>query len=274
MSYTSLMVHQNLDGTNDSRLQIAAELAHRFDAKLIGIASSDPNPPAYGNGAFAAALVKERRAQIEAGLKEADKRFRAAADGMAREVEWRQAFARPTDYVANESRAADLVVTGMPSDGVLLDPFGMLNPTELIMRAGRPVLVVPPKAEWLRAKHILVGWKDTREARRAVRDALPFLKTADDVSVIEIAENDDLKAASRRVDDVARWLKRHGVNAAADAVKAADGPFQTLERLASQNAADLIVAGAYGHSRIQEWILGGLTRDLLTKARCCCLFAH
>ncbi len=274
MSYTSLMVHQNLGGAKDSRLQIAAELAHRFDAKLIGVASSDPNPPAYGNGAFVAGLVSELRRQIETNLKSAAERFRAAAEGTARETEWRQAFAKPTDYVAGEARAADLIIAG-PVRGVgYIDPLSMLDLGTLIMRAGRPVLVVPPEAETLHAKHILVAWKDTREARRAVSDALPLLQKATDITVVEIAERNEIKAASRHVDDVAAWLKGHGVSAGANAVVSTEHPFDVLERLATQNGADLIVAGAYGHSRIQEWILGGMTRDLLAKARCCFLLSN
>ncbi len=274
MSYASLMVHQNLDGANDCRLQIAGELARRFDSTLIGIAAADPNPPAYGNGALVASLIAQRRDQINTGLKQAAERFRAAAEGMTRNIEWREALSKPTGYVADEARAADLVITGAATGSVYVDPFSTLDPAELIMRAGRPILVVPAQAEWLQAKHVLVAWKDTREARRAVRDALPLLQTAKDVTVVEIVEGGDLKPASRRVDDVAAWLKRHGVSAGANAVNAEEQPFTALERLVTQNAADLIVAGAYGHSRIQEWILGGLTRDLLTKARCCCLFAH
>jgi nucleotide-binding universal stress UspA family protein len=274
VSYASLMVHQDIDGANDCRLQIAAELARRFDARLIGIAAADPNPPAYGGGGFAAGLIKQRRAQIETGLKQAAERFHAAATGNAKEAEWRQAFAKPTAYVAAEARAADLVITGPARGSVYLDPFDVLDPAELVMRAGRPILVVPAEAETLNSKHVLVAWKDTREARRAVADALPLLQAAADVTVVEISEGDERASAGRHVADVAAWLKRHGVSASAHAVTAGEPPFAALQRLLSQNAADLIVAGAYGHSRLQEWILGGLTRDLLTNARCCCLLAH
>lgn len=273
MFYTSLMVHQHLDGTNDSRLQIAADLANRFDAKLIGIAASQPNPPAYDDGDFAAAILDELRSQTENELNEAANRFRAVAEGRVREVEWRQAFARPIDYVAQEARAADLVITGAKGGGGFIDPFAALDPGDLVLRAGRPILVVPAEAESLSAKHILVAWKDTREARRAVSDALPLLQSATDVTVVEIAERGDMKAAARRCDDVAAWLTRHGVCAEANAVVATD-PLDALQGLLSQNGADLIVAGAYGHSRMQEWILGGFTRDLLSKAKCCSLLAN
>ena len=274
MSFTSMMVHQNVDAHNDSRLQIAANLAQRFGAKLIGIAACEVNPPAYASGAFASAIFNELRLQTESKLKEAAVRFSASAEGNVREIEWRQAFAKPIAYVAQEGRAADVIITGAARDSAYFDPFTQLDPGDLIMQAGRPVLIVPPEAESLEAKHVLVAWKDTREARRAVLDALPFLQAATDVTVVEVGSRAEIKYAARRGEDVAGWLERHGVCAAANAIVASEQPFEALEALLLQNAADLVVAGAYGHSRVQEWIFGGVTRDLLTKARCCCLFAH
>ena len=274
MPYTSVMVHQGLDGTNDARLPIAVELAHRFDSKLIGIAACEVNPPAYGSGAFASAIINELRPQTEKRLQEAADRFRAGAEGNVRQLEWRQAFAKPTDYVAQQARAADLIVTGTARNAGYIDPFTELDPGDFIMQAGRPVLIVPPEVEALKAKHILVAWKDTREARRAVLDALPLLQAAADVTVIEVASRAEIKSAAGRGEDVALWLKGHGVCAGANAIVTSEEPFDALDALLLQNAADLLVAGAYGHSRVQEWIFGGMTRDLLTKARCCCLFAN
>jgi nucleotide-binding universal stress UspA family protein len=272
MSYTALMVHQELDGANDSRAQIAGELARRFDAKLIGITAGNPYPPIGVTNSFVAGLVAENRAQISKRMLEAEARFRAAVHDSHREIEWRQSEESPTGYVARQARAADLVIAGSTSN--YLDPFCTLDTAELIMRAGRPVLVVPPEAEWLAAKHILVAWKDTREARRAVCDALPLLRTAGDVTIVGVAEDGGLPSAQLGVDDVAEWLKRHGVSAAGNAVRSAEKPFDVLQEMACQNAADLIVSGAYGHTRAHEWIFGGVTRDLLARTKLCCLLAH
>ena len=111
---------------------------------------------------------------------------------------------------------------------------------------------MPPEAETLEARHILVAWKDTREARRVVLDALPLLRAATDVTVVEIAGPAEIKSAARSGEDVAAWLKRHGVCAGANAVVASEEPLEVLEALLLQNAADLVVAGAYGHSRVRE----------------------
>jgi nucleotide-binding universal stress UspA family protein len=144
-----------------------------------------------------------------------------------------------------------------------------------MMAAGRPVLVVPPGTESLAAHHIVVGWKDTREARRAIWDALPFLKRAEAVHVTEVAPDSELKEAARRAADIVAHLERHQVKASAEVrtrreASAAD----ELILVAEQHAADLIVVGGYGHTRLREWIFGGVTRGLLTRSPMCCLFSH
>jgi hypothetical protein len=96
---------------------------------------------------------------------------------------------RPT-VVAREARAADIVITGVNRDGILLDSLRQLDPSDLVMEAGRPIFVVPPEAEYLKLNSVLVAWKDTREARRAVADALPLLHKAKDVNVVEVVEGE------------------------------------------------------------------------------------
>lgn len=147
----------------------------------------------------------------------------------------------------------------------------------MIMQTGRPVLVTPPEASALTVASVVVAWKDTREGRRAVSDALPFLRRAKSVHVVEICEhNAAVPATAARLADVANHLFRHGVQATVDAefsetdATAAD---QLLD-LAERRKADLIVAGAYGHSRFQEWVFGGFTRALLAQSARAVLFSH
>jgi nucleotide-binding universal stress UspA family protein len=274
MSYVSIMVQEDLEAKADARLAIAAELAKRFNARLTGIAACVVEPPAYGQGSLAVAIVNQLRPQTEKQMKEAADRFRAAAQGHARELEWRQAFAPPTKYVAQEARSADLIVTGAVRNRNYLDPLTDLDPAALILQAGRPVIVVPPEPNRLSGKHVVVAWKDTREARRAVCDALPLLQAAEDVTIVEIADRATLSIARTAAEDVVAWLNQHGVCAGANPIVSANESFDALEAVLEQNAADLVIAGAYGHSRVSEWVFGGFTRDLLTKARCCCLFSN
>ena len=138
---------------------------------------------------------------------------------------------------------------------------------------GATDLVVPPEAEYLKLSNVVIAWKDTREARRAVADALPLLHRAKDVTVVEVVEGAaDRAAAQAGVNDVAAWLGRHAVTAVGRVIHASDESDQ-LDTL-WKNGADLVVAGAYGHTRFREWVLGGMTHNLLTRSRRCSFLAH
>ena len=120
----------------------------------------------------------------------------------------------------------------------------------------------------------MIGWNDTRESRRAVVDALPQFKRAVHVAVVEIAADEDLARARAHVADVVGWLGRHDVVAEAVASLATGDDASQLYDVAREHGADVIVAGAYGHSRLREWALGGVTRDLLMRTDRCTLLAH
>ena len=189
---------------------------------FIGIAAADIQPLYFMEGAAAEELLEQgsRPAQV------ADRRLRGAIpprpEGPCRQPEWRSALAWPTDFVARNARAADLIITG--PQAAAADAAGRINTGDLVLRAGRPVLVVPPGAEFLRLNSVVVAWKDTREARRAVNDALPLLHKAREVIVVELLdEGADKVAAKARVDDVARWLVRREISASSIATKALVG---------------------------------------------------
>ena len=144
--------------------------------------------------------------------------------------------------MARNARAADLIITG--SQTVRPDATRQINPGDLVLRAGRPVLVVPSGAEFLRLNSVVIAWKDTREARRAVSDALPLLHKAREVIVVELLDEADKTAAKARVDDVAHWLIRREISASAIATKALVGVTDRLTILAQDEGAGIIVAGA------------------------------
>ena len=155
------------------------------------------------------------------------------------------------------------------------DPYHLIDPAEAVLRMGRPTILVPEHVHELRADRIVVGWKDTREARLAVRDALPLLARAQQVTIIEICTSDEQDAARRRVSDVAKYLQGHGVKCQTDVrVHMAESDAHHLFRLAKEDSADLIVTGAYGHSRLGEWMFGGMTRGLLDEAPFCLMMSH
>ena len=142
------------------------------------------------------------------------------------------------------------------------------------MRAGRPVLIVPPAVRALDLSRVVVAWKDTREARRAVADALPLLARADRVTVVELAPPDRLDETADGLENVTAWLARHGVEAEARALASGAGDARRLEAVVRELGGSLLVAGAYGHSRIHEWVFGGVTCDFLMHPDVCALISH
>jgi len=275
MTYATLMVHLELGRPNTALLKITAELAGRFRAGVIGIAARQPMQMVCGDGYVAGDLYQQDRDEIVRELNAAEAEFRAALRGRVAFVEWRSAqrYAYLADCIADEVRGADLLLTGVAT-GDFLDASRAVNTGELVMRAGRPVLIVPTGASTLTLDHALIGWKDTRETRRAVSDALPLLKHATRVSVVEISADEDLSAARRRVGDVVAWLGHHAIQAEGSAQRSTGDDATALYAIGQDLGTDVVVAGAYGHSRLREWVFGGVTRDLLLSANRCALVSH
>jgi nucleotide-binding universal stress UspA family protein len=277
MTYATVMVSLALDQSNEARLQVAGELAERFEAAIVGVAAAQFAPPLYfADGAEAQALIDDGEATVKRRLAGLEAQFRAATKSRGGHAEWRSAMDFPARFVLAQARCADILVSGGQSPA-FSDAFALASPRDLVMQAGRPLLVVPDGRNWLDLRSVLVAWKDTPEARRAVADALPMLRKARDVTIVEIPERDDDRlAVTTGVTDVAAWLARHGVTATARISEAA--PNETaaaqLEKVAGDVGAGLIVAGAYGHSRFRELILGGVTQYLVTQSARSVLLSH
>ena len=277
MTYKTVMVGLAIGQPNDSRLEVAAQLAERFGARVIGIAAAEFSPPLYfTEGEPAQRLINQGWAAVKSRLKDLEGEFRAAMQNRAIEVEWRCGEDFPTRFIVRQARACDIIVVGEAARGGLADPFVQVNPSDLVMQVGRPLLVVPETCNWLDLRSVLVAWKDTAEARRAVSDALPLLRKSTEVTIVEIVEDEaDRAAALLRVEDVAAWLSRHGVQASRAGARGNVAMLPTqLERIASDVGAGVVVAGAYGHSRLSEWILGGVTRRLINQSNRCTLLSR
>lgn len=274
----SLMVRLAAGAPNDALLKLAADLAARLKVgKVIGVSGLQPiqiygSPEMY----VPPELVNWDREQIGRELKAAEGEFRSALEGKAA-VEWRSTvvtYGSIADYVAEQMRAADLLVTAAQEGSSLLDRSRYVNVADLVLRAGKPVLIAAAAEDRLDLRCVVVGWKEAREARRAVQDALPLLRLAERVVVAEIASEANLADARSRTQDVAGWLVMHGVAASGRAVVAANGDTGQLRNIASELDAGLVVGGAYGHTRLREWVLGGVTRDLLLQPTRCSLVSH
>jgi len=275
MSYATIMVHVDADGEISGRVRVAAQLANQFKSRLIGISSWRPRPPFAIEGVVIdPKLTTEDIVNRNAALKARGEKFKTGAGLESHRVEWRCAQKFPIPYVLQEARAADLLVIGR--EGRNLDPYLFLDPGSLLLGAGRPVLLAPPGVSSIDIGKIVVAWKDTREARRAIRDALPVLQQAETVILTEFCRSpDDVAPAQRRLDDVAQYLASHRINSIIQKVQPSqDAVEDSLLAFVQRESAGLIVAGAYGHSRVGEWIFGGVTQALLTRSPICCLFSH
>lgn len=276
MSYSTLMVHLDLGVSNAGVLAVAADLAQRFDAHVVGIAACQPLQIPAAEAYMSTDVIELDRTTIERQIREAETQFRTALTGKARSVEWRSAisFTLLAGYIAQEARAADLLITAPDRGADAFDSTRRVDISDLVMRLGRPVLVVPPTARQIDLHQAVIGWNETRESRRAVLDALPLLKLARAVCVVTIVDEDDIRTAQTHLADVVSWFSRHGITASSLAVPSFGDDAARLQATAEEMGATLFVGGAYGHNRLREWALGGVTRDLLLAGKTCSLISH
>jgi nucleotide-binding universal stress UspA family protein len=277
MSYKTVLLQLDDGKACGERTQVAINLAQAFDAHLIGFYSVDPYPiPRYLRGlgdayeVWRKRLLRENREKAEAAFREriAQARLRA---------EWRCAEDDVLPAFQMQARYADLIIVGQSNP----EPGGRCVPADfpelLCLSVGRPVMVIPYAGTFRTiGERVLVAWNASREATRAVADALPFLTRATHVTVLAInpqkggTEHGDVPGA-----DVAWYLARHGVKA--EATQTYSGEVDAGNLLLSRAAdysADLLVMGAYGHSRVKEMVLGGVTRTILHDMTLPVLMAH
>jgi len=263
-----MMVHVDVERNSEQRVELAIGLADRFQATLIGVAGCALWPAFMAGDVGLSESNQYDLQKVTARFDERGKTFRAQGRSLKR-IEWRSALESPGELLLREARAADLLVVGRRRSGDDADP-GVV-----VLRAGRPVLLVPDTIAALPLRRVVVAWKDTRECRRAVRDALPLLQQAKEVLLVEVGENEPESQAKKNLADVAAYLVGHGVIVAAEVWRRPRGPAAAeLLRVVEEEKADLIVAGGYGHSRLGEWIFGGVTRELLSASPVCCLLSH
>lgn len=276
MAYKTLLVHLDLNGDNEGILKIAGDLAERFGARVIGIAAAQPLQPLIDEGVALADVATEHRNEVEKEIEACRARFQAILEPRIKKIEWRSAVTFDTlaNYIAEEARSADLIITGKDMGATLFDNTRRVNIGELAIKAGRPILIVPQGIAALPLQHVFVAWKESREARRAVADALPLLEAAGHTTVLEVTSEKDQAAAERRLKDVTKWLGYHGIPAVPLAIGTQSGEMGYLHAELLSQRCDLLIAGAFGHNRLGEWMFGGVTTDILLDPDFCVLLAH
>jgi nucleotide-binding universal stress UspA family protein len=222
----------------------------------------------------AAGLVasENQRRQAVAGALVDRIRGEAETVGVACTVESPQlTYSELRDAFVAQARVHDLCVLDAEGSAVDVDR-GLIE--AVLFESGRPLLIVPPGRDAFAAHRIVVAWDGSAPAARALGDALPFLRMAEMVELVSVTDEKDL---SRLVpgSDAARQLARHGVNVTVTNLLSENGDVsETLRQQASRVAADLIVMGGYQHSRLREWVLGGVTQALLSSCPVPLFMAH
>lgn len=272
MTYRTILVNLSIDEKAASLIELAVDLSNKFNAHLIGFAAADIMPMIAspdGMGATGEVMQLERE-DIERRLKELNREFQRIC-GPLPSHEWRADVANPTHYLIETARAADLIITSSVSESIFTNGNRSTNLASLVLQAGRPVLVAAQTTRRLFSNTALVAWKDTREARRAVVDAIPLLCQATDVIVATADHTGDV-LVRESLQDVLALLLRHGIRARSEIINDRDESAALLA-FAGSIEAELIVSGAYGHSRVREFVFGGVTRSLLERHDTCRLMS-
>ena len=270
MSFANILVSLDSGTTTVDRIRVAADLARRFGASLTGVAARKlPNPGPGEDLHTIKSAYDEERAKLSEELSRCRDIFEQNL-GEDTRTNWRQGEADPASFLVMHARAADAVIVGreLPDDNA---GDMAVAPGPVLMEVGRPVLVVPPGLDRPKAARIIIAWKDTPEARRAVSFALPFIRRADQVFVVSAGSEARFEGA----EEVSEFLTRHGAHVTTQLLEV-PGKEVTAEilRYANRQDADLVVMGGYGHSRLREWLFGGVTRDILQISPICCLMSH
>ena len=188
-------------------------------------------------------------------------------------------------YMVNHTDLAELVELAKPTDLAILGQYQgdgadggtWLRPDDVVIAAGRPVLVVPHTGTFARiGRRVLVAWDWTREANRALHDALPLIGEAEAVTVMHVGVSEaDVYHDRRQLEWIVRHLHRHGVKAKLEESPRAGIPIaDLLLSRAADLGADMIVAGGYHHAHLRESLLGGVSRDLLDHMTVPVLMSH
>lgn len=279
MALKDLLVVVDDQPAAPARIAAAAELAVRTDAHLTGLYVVAPLfMPAYVEAELPQA-VRQAQREMEA---EQTLRMRALFEdeirqrGLTDRSEWRAVRGHPSDTVAVHGRYADLVIVGQVSPDRDRD-VPVVLPQELLFTCGRPLLVVPYAGQFPTiGTRIALGWNASREAARAVADAMPLLARAERVIVLAVNPPPGLQGLGDEPGaDIARHLSRHGCRVEAarmttEQIEPADLMLNTV----ADESCDLVVMGAYGRSRLRELVLGGMTRHMLLHMTVPVLMSH
>lgn len=274
MSLKDILVHVDNNPTCTARVEAALTLATTYQAHLTGLyVIPQYFVPSYAEIHIPAEVLERQAVEAQKEAEQAQALFTRLTAEAHCSVEWRCQRGYIDQILIARARYTDLVVIGQAEEGGILDPDSELE-DQMLLSSARPVLIIPYIG--LQApigRRIMLAWKNTREAVRAVHDAMPLLKAADQVDVVMV--NPSAEDGEAPTADICRHLERHGVKVRPAHVVARDIEVgdALLSRAADDNI-DLLVLGAYGHQRWRETVFGGVTRHLLQHMTVPVLMSH
>ncbi len=278
MTYKNIVVYVDDSEQCEKRVELAAGLASRFNARLTGVYAVTPTSiPPYLTAQIGPEIFSAQKKMTEEATADAESRFRKGAKSVADDVSWVAEEGHAADVLRPHVLCADLVVVGQADAKSNASSEAVSLPEDLVIEGGGPVLVVPYAGTFDKiGERVLIAWNGSREAVRATNDALPILERAKTVTVLAVNPKPYVNGnGSVSGEDFAEHLKRHGLPVKAAHVVAEDIEVSDmLLSRCSDNGSDLIVMGAYGRSRLRELVLGGATRDILRHMIVPVLMSH
>lgn len=280
MSYKNLLVHVDDASGSAARIDAAVRMATEHGAHLAGVyLISEPSPAGFVQGYLPPELMTTLQQEAQERAEAALARFTEVATRNQLQFDGRIERVLSTEgaeALAMHARYADLAILGQvdPDDQTSIWPR---LPEEVVLTSGRPALVIPYiGAGQAVGQRITVAWDASREAARAVADALPLLTRAQAVHVVSINPRSDVYGHGDEPGaDIALHLARHGIEVEVQRVQSRDiDVANTLLSHIADQSSDLLVMGAYGHSRLRELVLGGVTRTILREMTVPVLMAH
>jgi len=275
MKSGQLLVHVEPGPVSERRLRYALSMAQSRDMKLIGLAvrlSMSATVSTTLGDPMAMAALCEASGECCITAREL---FDSVTHGSGIELEWREATGAPVAVVAAEAGRADVVIIGRNDRLDNESGVYQIAPADVIMASGTPVMVVSGDAPLsFKARRILLAWKSTPQAVRAVHDAIPLLKSAETVVMTEVISDTEEGKYEISAESMAAYLASHGIDVSIRRLLYTGDAGYQLIQAAADDECDLIVAGAYGHSRLREWVLGGVTRSLLETPTMPCILSH
>jgi nucleotide-binding universal stress UspA family protein len=267
MSLKSIVVHLDEKEAAEQRIDVAVEIARRFRGRLRGVYSTRGTRAEVDIAELAPSEVARQISDREAQEHARSLLTRTAAAAALGEVEVHVLGADPVDEALAEMRCADVSVLSQPDFENDDRGFDRRLLQSALLGVGGPLLVLPRvRSKFEVARNIVIAWDGGREAARALRDALPMLASAARTTLLSIGGTHRLREdAERSQAQALRLLAAHGVSAKARRVECTIEPAELLLSQLSDLGADLLVMGAYGHARVREVILGGMTRAVIEK---------